>query len=81
MMQQEKREGIKMRDESVTLEGYIVRRTTEKAIGIVKEDAGIQGGDLIWIPRSCCADGESIETGDTDLECALWKAEAEGLDF
>jgi hypothetical protein len=64
----------------VVLDGYEVRRTTEKAAALVKEGAGFQV-DLIWVPRSCMRDGDTLETGDTDLECVSWKAEELGLDF
>lgn len=63
-----------------TLEGYIIRRTTEKAIGLVKEGAGYMA-DLVWVPRSCCTDGETLEVGDTDIECLLYIAEDKGLDY
>lgn len=62
----------------VTLEGYSIRRTTDKAIGLVKEGVGRQG-NLIWIPRSCCRDGDTLETFDTDIEVQEWKAEELGL--
>jgi hypothetical protein len=64
----------------VTLEGYIVRRTTEKAIALVKEGAGYQA-DLIWVPRSCCHDGETLEIGDVDISCMQHMAEDKGLDW
>lgn len=64
----------------VTLDGYIVRHTTEKAVALVKEGAGFQA-DLVWVPRSCCREGDALDTGDTDIECVEWKAESEGLDY
>lgn len=64
----------------VTLDGYEVRRTTEKAIGLVKEGAGYQA-DLIWVPRGCIRDGDRVETGETDLECMEFKAVEKELHF
>jgi hypothetical protein len=64
----------------VTLEGYIVRRTTEKAVALVREGAGYQA-DLIWVPRSMCREGERIDVHETDLEVAKFVADDRGLDY
>ena len=64
----------------VTLEGYIVRRTTGKAVALVKEGAGFMA-DLLWVPRALCRDGDRLEEGDTDLEVAEFKADELGLDY
>lgn len=64
----------------VTIEGYQVRRTTEKAVGLVKEGAG-PTDDLIWVPRSCCRDGDILAVDDTQIECMEYMADDKGLDY
>ena len=64
----------------VTIDGYIVRRTTEKALGIVKEGAGPQA-DPIWVPRACCESGDDLDVDDTDIIVFQNIAESKGLDF
>lgn len=49
-----------------TIEGWEVRRATEKAVALVREGAGPMA-DLIWVPRSLCMDGENLAVGDTDI--------------
>lgn len=70
-------------DRYVTLDGYIVKAVsrTGRAIGIVKTDNNTAQSSPIWLPRSVMRDGDSIDVGDTDLECQIWLAEKEGLDF
>jgi len=67
------------RGEYVTLDGYIVKAATEKAIGLCKE--GDDSGDLIWLPRSTCQDGDDITRGDEDVCVIEWKADQMGLDY
>lgn len=31
-----------------------------------------------WIPRSQILDGDSVDVGDTEIECASWFARKEG---
>lgn len=64
----------------VTLEGYIVRRTTDKAVALVKEGAGPRA-DLIWVPRGWCRDGSELEEGDTDIMMFDDRADDKGLDY
>jgi hypothetical protein len=66
----------------VTLDGYQVRRVASsgKAVALVKEGAGFQA-ELIWVPRSCCRDGDRLEVGDTDLEVMEHMADEKGLDY
>ena len=64
----------------VTLEGYIVRRTTDKAIALVKEGAGFMA-DLTWVPRGWCQDGGNLEEGDTDIAVFEDRADEKGLDY
>ena len=64
----------------VTLEGYIVRRTTERAIALVKEGSGFMA-DLIWLPRGWCRDGDTLEEGDTDLIVFQDRADEKGLGY
>lgn len=63
----------------VTLDSYIVERTTEKALGLRKAKQ-MPGLALTWVPRSVVEDGENIDIGEQDLSCAEWFAEKEGLD-
>jgi len=63
----------------VTLDGYVVRRTTAKAVGLTKEGAGYQA-DITWVPRGCMRDGDDLQEGDTDLECMEFKAVEKELD-
>lgn len=71
-----------MMDEHVVLDGYVVRRTTDAAVGIAKATVPLgRREELTWIPRSCCLDGEALEVGSDDLMIASWKAEQEGLDY
>jgi hypothetical protein len=67
----------------VTLDGYVVRRTSEKAVGIAKDMPGLSAAaaPLTWLPRSACTDGDALDVGDTDIVCAEWIAEERGLDF
>ncbi|MBU6430715.1 MAG: hypothetical protein KGR26_16975 [Cyanobacteria bacterium REEB65] len=69
--------------EYASLDGYVIRRTTEGAVGIAKAQLGlVNGGEhLTWIPRSLCEDGFRLEVGDTDILVETWKAEQEGLDY
>jgi hypothetical protein len=38
-------------------------------------------GDKVWVPRSCIADPDDYEVGDTDLTISIadWFAEKKGL--
>lgn len=65
----------------VSLEGYVVRRTTEKAVGLAKSGSTILHDDLTWVPRSVCEDGDALAEGDTDITVAEWFADKEGLDY
>ncbi len=64
----------------VTLDGYVVRRVTEKSIAVAKVAFGASG-DLTWLPRSMCEDGENLDIGDTDISVVENIAEERGLDF
>lgn len=64
----------------VTVEGYIVRRQTDRAVALVKEGAGWQA-ELIWVPRASCHGGEILEVGDTDLQINQNMADEKGLDY
>jgi hypothetical protein len=79
MMQAENQEDRKMSGYAV-LDGYIIRRTTEKAIALVKEGAGPMA-DLIWVPRGWCRDGDTLEVGDTDLMVFTDRAIEKNLDY
>lgn len=57
----------------VSLEGEVAR-TTERAV-LYRDE----WGNETWIPRSVLLDGDSLDDGDTDLVCAEWFAEKEGL--
>lgn len=63
-----------------TLDGYVVRRTTAKAVGIAKVRDGLQG-DLTWVPRGWCMDGDELAEGDTDVTMFEDRAEEKGLSF
>ena len=66
----------------VTLEGYIVRRATELAVGLIKADAPLPGmAPITFVPRSCCRDGDHLEEGDTDLEVYENIASDKNLDY
>lgn len=64
----------------VTVEGYIVRRVTEKAVALVKEGAGYQA-ELTWLPRGWCQDGDRLEVGDTGICVFEDRADEKGLDY
>jgi hypothetical protein len=59
---------------SITLVGEITG-TTEKAVQFRETVTGLE----LWIPRSVLQDGDALEMGDTDLVCARWFADREGL--
>lgn len=63
----------------VTLNGYVVARTTDKAIAIVK--ASQLASDWTWLPRSMCDDGHVLDVGDTDISVRENMAEEKGLDW
>ncbi len=63
--------------EYVTLNGYVVKHATERAIGIVKEAS--YNNDATWIPRRWVDNTDVLSVGDTDIIVARWKAEEEGL--
>ena len=63
----------------VAIDGYVVKKVTEKTIGVVK--ASNPFGELVWLPRSTCADGDMLDLGETDISVAEWLAEDRGLDF
>ena len=63
----------------VTLDGYTVRRVTEKAIGITKTNQPLD--ELIWLPRSLCEEGDRLEQGDTDISVKEFKAQELDLDY
>ena len=68
----------------VTLDGYVVRRVTEKAVGIAKDTKNPMGlpdrSDLVWLPRSACDQGDILDTGDTDIIVRESVADEKGLD-
>ena len=64
----------------VVLEGYEIRRETEKAFGLCKEGAGFQV-DLVWVPKACCRDANTLSKGDTDLEVYQSVADEKELDY
>ncbi len=49
-----------------TIEGWEVRRVTEKAVALVKEGTGPLA-ELTWVPRSMCMDGDALVIGDIDI--------------
>ena len=63
----------------VTLEGYVVRRTTDLAVGINPADEPF--APLAWLPRSVCDQGEYLVEGDDDIVVRESVAEEKGLDF
>jgi len=68
-------------DQWTTIDGYIVVKETEKAVGLAKSANVIDRNTaLVWVPRSCCQDGERLEEGDEDITVATWFVEKEGLD-
>lgn len=65
-----------------TLDGYVVVRTTDKAVGLAKSSDVIdRRTELTWIPRGWCQDGDMLKEGDTDVTMFESQAEAKGLDF
>jgi hypothetical protein len=58
----------------VSLDGYIVVRTTEQAV-LLRDRSGRD----TWIPRSQCEDGDALDIDDTDICVASWFASREGL--
>jgi hypothetical protein len=63
----------------VTLDGYVVRKTTELAVGIGKADNAFAA--LTWLPRSGCEDGDALDLGETDIVCREFLAEEKELDW
>ena len=61
------------RDNTETVTGLVVK-TSEKAVLLT-----IGNGVEVWVPRSVCVDGDTIDKGDTDLVVQSWFAEKEGL--
>ena len=61
-----------------TIEGWEVRRVTEKAIALVKEGVGPLA-ELTWVPRSMCLDGDELAIGDTDIVVRSGIAVEKGL--
>lgn len=61
-------------DEPFELEGSVIIRTTRKAVLVRTGDM-----DEVWIPRSCCIDGEDLEEGNEDVSVQSWWAEQEEL--
>lgn len=64
----------------VTLDGYCVRVSREKAIGINKAK-DFPDAPVTWLPRFACADGDQIDIGETDLTVREDIAEEKGLDY
>lgn len=65
-----------------TLDGYVVRLATEKAIGIEKVRSDlIAKADVIWLPRAVCEDGDMLSVGDTDICCYRRVADDKCLDY
>src|ERR1700679_2820578 len=62
----------------VTLDGYVVRKTTELAVGVRKADNAFAA--LTWLPRSACTDGDTLDLGDEDIDCRESLAEEKGLE-
>ena len=69
--------------EYVAIDGYVVKVTRDKSIGIVKAKvADIERyPELIWLPISQVENGELVVEGDTDLSVASWLAEDRELDY
>lgn len=61
-----------------TLDGYEVRYTTERAVGLAKATDD-PDSSLIWVPRAMCQDGETLEKGHTDIIVQETMADAKGL--
>jgi hypothetical protein len=76
---QQYNEEIAMAGAYVTLDGYVVRKTTELAVGIGKVDNAF--AVLTWLPRSACEDGDALDLGETDIVCRESLAEEKGLDW
>ncbi|WP_048647528.1 hypothetical protein [Nitratireductor soli] len=55
-----------------TIEAEITR-ATDAAVLVDLDD------QEIWIPRSVCLEGDTLDVGDTDLIVADWWLEQEGL--
>lgn len=62
----------------VSIDGYVIKRITERAIGIRKEND--QDADLIWVPKSQVEDADVLDVGDIDICVADWIVEREELD-
>jgi len=66
----------------VSLDGYIVRRATERAVGLIKSSAPMPGlAPIAWLPRGWCRNGDILEEGDTDIECFDERADEKNLDY
>ena len=71
----------------VTLDGYVVKRTTDKAIGIakaIKDPLAARMAartELAWLPRSCMHDSDQVDEGDTGLIVREDMADEKGLDY
>lgn len=64
-----------MADPEYTLVSGLVERTTGKAVLFKLEE---QEG--VWIPRSVCEDGESIEQHDEEIHVATWWLRENGIE-
>lgn len=62
-----------------TLDGYVVARTTEKAVAVAKAKAPAE--DWTWLPRAMCMDGDTLAIGDTDISIRESMADEKGLDW
>src|SRR5690348_16453945 len=63
-------------DDHVTLDGYIVRATTDLAVGVAKAKSSLGREEaLTWLPRSMCDDGDSLKKDDTDIVVERWNAD------
>lgn len=56
-----------------TLSGEVTK-TSRSAVLFVMDD-----GTELWVPRSVCLDGDSLDEGDTDLVVADWWLEKNGV--
>jgi hypothetical protein len=64
----------------VTIDGYVVRKTTDAAIAITKDVRPLPA-EFIWVPKACCDSGYELDVGDTDIIVQQYIAVQKELDF
>lgn len=63
-----------MSDDYCELTGSVVIGTTPRAVLVRLDDM-----NQVWIPRSVCQDGDSLEEQDKNVSVQPWWAEREDL--